>query len=179
MATVNADGAVTASTMFGPFGEKLPSQPIPQDATDSTSEGYLAIPRKSTESDFSTSPIQMGARVYIPELGRFLQIDPVEGGTPNAYTYPLDPVNQRDMSGEFVFAIPVLLAPIITPIWGYVSSALAGAVAGACVGFVTTQFYNTTVDTSATTRIKTATPPIPPSKKMSYLHFSYGCDTCG
>lgn len=54
----------------------------------------------------------MGARVYIPELGRFLQVDPVEGGTLNSYVYAMDPVNQEDLSGEF--AILLAAIPVIT-----------------------------------------------------------------
>ena len=43
----------------------------------------------------------MGARVYFPTIGRFTSVDPVPGGTPNSYTYVLDPINGNDYTGEF------------------------------------------------------------------------------
>ncbi len=54
----------------------------------------------------------MGARVYLPGLGRFLQVDLVEGGTLNNYVYAMDPVNQKDLNGEWLqlIAIGVLIA---------------------------------------------------------------------
>ena len=48
--------------------------------------------------------------MYVPELGRFLQVDPVEGGTLNSYVYAMDPVNQRDLSGKW--SIGNLLRPV-------------------------------------------------------------------
>ena len=44
--------------------------------------------------------VQMGARTYLPTIGRFLQTDPVQGGSANTYDYVnQDPMNQRDLNG--------------------------------------------------------------------------------
>ena len=39
--------------------------------------------------------------MYNPATGRFLQTDPVEGGTLNDYVYVSDPINQFDLNGMF------------------------------------------------------------------------------
>lgn len=46
--------------------------------------------------------IRMGVRLYDPRLGRFLAVDPVEGGSANDYDYVAgDPVNNKDLDGTF------------------------------------------------------------------------------
>jgi PPOX class probable F420-dependent enzyme len=61
-----------------------------------------AIEVQTTE--LPSGVISMGARSYVPQLGRFLQPDPVPGGSANAYTYTYtfgDPVNSSDPSGDY------------------------------------------------------------------------------
>jgi RHS repeat-associated protein len=43
--------------------------------------------------------VQMGARQYHPGIGRFLEVDPIEGGVDNDYNHVSDPVNESDTSG--------------------------------------------------------------------------------
>jgi RHS repeat-associated protein len=95
--TVSAAGTpqLQQTTQYDEFG-------VPQRGQASNRYGWLGGHKVSTE--LSSGVIAMGARLYVPTLGRFLQPDPVTGGSANAYDYAnQDPLDQLDLSGERAF----------------------------------------------------------------------------
>lgn len=59
--------------------------------------GWLGTRGRMTDS---SGVVLLGARVYNPNTGRFLQVDPVKGGSANDYEYGAgDPVNSHDATG--------------------------------------------------------------------------------
>jgi RHS repeat-associated protein len=65
---------------------------------------YLGVAQRQRDTN---SGLQlMGQRVYDPATGRFLQADPVSGGSANAYDYvAADPVNSIDVNGTTTCAL--------------------------------------------------------------------------
>jgi RHS repeat-associated protein len=73
--------------------------------TTSLPPKYSWLGADEIPTELPSGIMDMGARSYIPQLGRFLQPDPRPGGSANAYTYTFgDPVNSSDPSGEYTFA---------------------------------------------------------------------------
>jgi RHS repeat-associated protein len=90
-AQLQGSGTITVE-MAPPAGPPLPS---------GTGNRYRFQGAKQRATATVTGAITMGARVYLPQLGRFLQVDPVYGGSANPYDYAFqDPVNVFDPDGK-------------------------------------------------------------------------------
>jgi RHS repeat-associated protein len=92
-ATADPAGVRTATFTYDPLGIALQTPP-----TNASLERWTG--KWDKRLDTTSSLIQMGARPYDPLLGRFLAVDPVEGGSLNNYDYAAqDPVNTYDLGG--------------------------------------------------------------------------------
>jgi len=73
----------------------------PINGTAATTYGWLGA--KQRVSDTPSGLVLMGARLYNPATGRFLSLDPVPGGSANAYDYAdQQPLTNYDLDGHMV-----------------------------------------------------------------------------
>lgn len=95
---VVAVGSATATTPDETFGADEFGNP-----TDTVARRYAWLGGEQRTHDALGGVVLMGVRLYAPALGRFLQPDPLPGGSCNAYEYACqDPVNLFDLDGRAV-----------------------------------------------------------------------------
>src|SRR5690349_113936 len=84
-------GGLTSTTTTDEYGNP----------TSASTARYGWFGSEQRAADTPGNFILMGVRVYNPTTGRFLQADPVYGGSCNDYEYSCtDPVNGADLSGK-------------------------------------------------------------------------------
>ena len=100
-AVANGAGVKQGGTYrYDPYGE--PVTGFVDNAAGDFDFGWLGQHQRGLEHETGVEPmIEMGARVYAPALGRFLEVDPVEGGSANDYDYVNgEPPVTTDLDGK-------------------------------------------------------------------------------
>ncbi|MFZ4668395.1 MAG: RHS repeat-associated core domain-containing protein [Microthrixaceae bacterium] len=95
------DGAgqqVGRTSLYEPYGRRIDLAQPATGVVAPVQPGYQLIDGSRLGQ---VEVLQMGARIYLPTLGSFLQPDPVIGGGGNPYSYAdSDPVNGHDPTGN-------------------------------------------------------------------------------
>jgi RHS repeat-associated protein len=94
----NAGAKQGATKTYDPNGVALAG--LPDNSAGNLDYGWLGQNQRPIEHAGALATIEMGARQYVPSIGRFLEVDPVTGGSCNDYDYVCgDPGNGSDLSG--------------------------------------------------------------------------------
>lgn len=117
------------STSFDEFGVAQPMTGAGATTGPPARYGWLGAAQRSAEA--LNGVILMGVRLYSPQTGRFLSIDPVAGGSASAYDYCSgDPVNCTDLAGTWSWkGIAKKIAAV-----GEIASIIPGPIGSAAAG---------------------------------------------
>ena len=100
-AVANNHGDVVGTTNgSGTYSTNPSNDEFGRGAAPSSRLGWTGAAQRFTENT-ATGIIRMGVRLYDPNLGRFLSVDPIPAASCNDYDYVCaDPVNGSDLTGE-------------------------------------------------------------------------------
>jgi RHS repeat-associated protein len=103
-AVTDGYGAVAATYSYEPFGKVKSS-------TGTLANPYRWLGALGVYLDTATGLYKMGTRYYDPALGRFTQVDPLFGGSANAYDYAAqDPIGNEDVDGQVCIPCGIAVA---------------------------------------------------------------------
>jgi RHS repeat-associated protein len=124
LTNLHGDVAVTASSSATEPATPLATAESTEFGTPrggiGTGPRYGWLGAKQRSADTPSGVILMGVRLYLPTIGRFLQVDPVSGGSASVYDYAnADPVNGFDLDGRWphihwkkIFRNPIFQAAV-------------------------------------------------------------------
>ncbi len=136
----SASWANLAFTSFDEFGVAQPMTGSGATTGPPARYGWLGASQRSAEA--LGGVILMGARLYLPSTGRFLQIDPVAGGSASAYDYcNANPVNCTDLDGNWSWKGVLKAVAVVSD----VASMVPGPI-GVAAGLVAAGAYYATGD---------------------------------